>query len=111
MSPGRVRAPSSPIQLFNASNQPPVSSSSNPSMKSSPSLRDRAAPPLPPVQCYAEAIYDSPPENQPGDLVFHYGDTIEVLWKDDAAEWWRGRLNGVIGVFPKSYVMIRESLK
>ena len=37
-------------------------------------------------------MYKSPPNPQLGDLVFQYGDEIEVLWKNDDEEWWRGRM-------------------
>jgi len=50
---------------------------------------------------YVTAIYPfAAPES--GDLPFEAGATILVLSKED--DWWRGRVNGVEGIFPSAYV-------
>jgi amphiphysin len=49
---------------------------------------------------YATALYDFNAEAA-GDLSFKKGDKIEVVEKkDDANEWWFGKLNGKTGQFP-----------
>lgn len=40
---------------------------------------------------------------EPGELSFEKGDVIEVL-DDKHKDWWRGMLNGQVGVFPVNYV-------
>eukprot|EP01122_Echinamoeba_exundans_P017789 TRINITY_DN9745_c0_g1_i1.p1 TRINITY_DN9745_c0_g1~~TRINITY_DN9745_c0_g1_i1.p1 ORF type:complete len:532 (+),score=164.33 TRINITY_DN9745_c0_g1_i1:59-1597(+) len=49
-----------------------------------------------------QATYDFPGENE-GDLAFSAGDIINILEKDDSG-WWRGELNGAVGVFPTTFV-------
>lgn len=39
----------------------------------------------------------------PDELSFNKGDVITLLDKIEE-NWWKGELNGVIGIFPKDYV-------
>ncbi|KAI7824530.1 hypothetical protein BX661DRAFT_144852 [Kickxella alabastrina] len=53
---------------------------------------------------YVEALYDYVAQAQ-GDLEFKEGDRIELLKRTEAKDdWWTGRLRGVVGVFPGTYV-------
>lgn len=38
------------------------------------------------------------------ELTFYKGSVINVLSKD--GEWWKGELNGEVGVFPVNYVQV-----
>jgi len=51
------------------------------------------------VQVKARFSFDA--EN-PDELDFHTGDVIEIL-NDESGDWWKGRLNNKVGIFPKSY--------
>ncbi|KAM9889036.1 hypothetical protein OXX80_001862 [Metschnikowia pulcherrima] len=52
----------------------------------------------------AIALYSFKGE-QPGDLPFKKGDVIDILSKSDTTDdWWKGRNNGVSGIFPANYV-------
>ena len=53
------------------------------------------------AQCRVE--YDYQP-NQPDELLIHSGDIVNLIEKQDQ-DWWKGELNGVIGIFPASYVL------
>ncbi|KNC80882.1 hypothetical protein SARC_06781, partial [Sphaeroforma arctica JP610] len=48
------------------------------------------------------ALYDFEAENDQ-ELTFHYNDKITILEEVDD-NWYRGTLNGQIGIFPKTYV-------
>jgi hypothetical protein len=49
---------------------------------------------------YVVALYDFAAQAD-GDLDFKVGDRIEVIERSESAEdWWKGRLDGRIGVFP-----------
>ena len=37
------------------------------------------------------------------ELTFHKGSVITVLSKEDG-DWWKGELNGLVGLFPSNYV-------
>ena len=39
-----------------------------------------------------------------GELAFKRGDTIDVIEKNHQ-DWWKGRLDGAVGVFPANYVV------
>ncbi|KAJ2553398.1 BAR adaptor protein Hob1 [Coemansia sp. RSA 1933] len=57
----------------------------------------------PPVQ-YVTAIYDYAAQTE-GDLAFREGDRIELIERTASKnDWWTGRLNGVKGIFPGTYV-------
>uniref|UniRef100_A0AAR5QBU5 Intersectin-1 n=1 Tax=Dendroctonus ponderosae TaxID=77166 RepID=A0AAR5QBU5_DENPD len=45
---------------------------------------------------------------EPGDLTFNAGDTIAVYKKD--GDWWTGKLNDVLGIFPSNYVQKIDNL-
>lgn len=51
---------------------------------------------------YVEAIYKFDPQ-QEGDLQLNPGDKIEVLEKC-SPEWFKGKCNGKVGMFPSNYV-------
>ncbi|CAG8714761.1 10087_t:CDS:2, partial [Cetraspora pellucida] len=70
----------------------------------------KVPPPPPPVSRkpklvrYVVALYDYDATAE-GDLSFRKDDKIEVVERTaDANDWWTGKLNGVIGVFPGNYV-------
>jgi len=48
------------------------------------------------------ALYDYPGEN-PHELNFHEGDTIEVVNTFNGAGWWYGSRDGKFGIFPSNY--------
>lgn len=60
-----------------------------------------AAPPVPQSE-FVEALYNFQAQ-QDGDLELHVGDKIEVLEKP-SAEWFKGKCNGRVGMFPSNYV-------
>ncbi|XP_076263681.1 dynamin associated protein 160 isoform X4 [Rhynchophorus ferrugineus] len=43
---------------------------------------------------------------EPGDLTFNAGDVIAVYKKD--GDWWTGKLNDNVGIFPSNYVQVVE---
>ncbi|SMN17941.1 similar to Saccharomyces cerevisiae YGR136W LSB1 Protein containing an N-terminal SH3 domain [Maudiozyma saulgeensis] len=51
---------------------------------------------------YVEAIYDFPPQ-QDGDLELKTGDKIQIIEKP-SNEWYKGKCNGKVGMFPSNYV-------
>jgi hypothetical protein len=62
------------------------------------------APAVPRVQAdkKCRALFDYDSEN-PDDLNFRGGDIITIL-DDKRDDWWKGMLNGIVGVFPTNYV-------
>ncbi|XP_028968981.1 SH3 domain-containing kinase-binding protein 1-like [Galendromus occidentalis] len=76
-----------------------------------PSKSDPDAPKLPPkpVRELAKALY--PYDAQNGDeLSIKQGDTIVILTKEVEDEgWWKGELNGKVGVFPDNFVQLIRS--
>eukprot|EP00731_Ephydatia_muelleri_P007681 Em0004g19a len=52
------------------------------------------------AQCRVEFDYQP---NQPDELLIHSGDIVNLIEKQDQ-DWWKGELNGNIGIFPASYV-------
>uniref|UniRef100_F1SB17 GRB2 related adaptor protein n=2 Tax=Sus scrofa TaxID=9823 RepID=F1SB17_PIG len=65
-------------------------------------LRDEESVVKPPRACFAQAQFDFSTQD-PSQLSFRRGDIIEVLERLDPC-WWRGRLCGRVGFFPRSYV-------
>ncbi|CCD23624.1 Pin3p NDAI_0B05920 [Naumovozyma dairenensis CBS 421] len=51
---------------------------------------------------YVEAIYPFEPQ-QEGDLALKAGDKIQVIEKP-SPEWFKGKCNGQVGIFPSNYV-------
>lgn len=51
---------------------------------------------------YVEAIYDYK-KQQPEDLELRAGDKVKVL-EHTSADWWKGSINGLEGMFPSNYV-------
>ncbi|ODQ77611.1 hypothetical protein BABINDRAFT_163338 [Babjeviella inositovora NRRL Y-12698] len=69
----------------------------------SPSPVERASPAAR-TRDMAVAMYTFDGE-QPGDLPFIKGDTIEIVKKSNSQDdWWTGRANGKEGIFPANYV-------
>lgn len=56
---------------------------------------------------YVEALYEFQPQ-QDGDLYIRPGDKIEVVEKP-SPEWYKGKCNGNVGMFPSNYVKPLES--
>ncbi|KAJ2657715.1 BAR adaptor protein Hob1 [Coemansia sp. RSA 1200] len=57
-----------------------------------------------PAVQYVTAIYDYAGQAD-GDLVFKEGDRIQLVERTESKDnWWTGRLNGVEGIFPGTYV-------
>ncbi len=48
------------------------------------------------------AMYAYQPQNE-DELQFHKGSVINVINKDDP-DWWKGEMNGTVGLFPSNYV-------
>ena len=48
------------------------------------------------------AMYPYTAQNE-DELNFHKGSVINVISKDDQ-DWWKGEVNGVMGMFPANYV-------
>uniref|UniRef100_A0A3B3RLK1 Intersectin 2 n=1 Tax=Paramormyrops kingsleyae TaxID=1676925 RepID=A0A3B3RLK1_9TELE len=64
--------------------------------------------PAPVPICQVITMYDYKAGNE-DEMSFSKGQLINVLNKDDA-DWWKGELNGVVGLFPTNYVkMTTES--
>lgn len=53
---------------------------------------------------YAIALYDNEVDDEE-ELAFTQGQRIEVLEKDDSG-WYKGRLDGRVGLFPINYVKL-----
>ncbi|KAK1128818.1 hypothetical protein K0M31_019963 [Melipona bicolor] len=87
------------IGWFPASYVKPLTSSSNRSTPVSHGYQDS---PTDPNVERVMALYPYQAQNE-DELSFEKGDVITVLAKDEA-EWWKGELNGVSGVFPSNYV-------
>ncbi|KAJ8270493.1 hypothetical protein GJAV_G00115490 [Gymnothorax javanicus] len=67
----------------------------------------KSTPALVPL-CQVIAMYDYKAANE-DEMSFSKGQLINVLEKDDA-DWWKGELNGVTGLFPTNYIkMTTES--
>ncbi|CCG83980.1 protein of unknown function [Taphrina deformans PYCC 5710] len=92
-------------------------------MKSVPSTYGRATvaapspkPPLPagkpsfgPPKEFCIGLYSFDAQTS-GDLSFAVGDKIEVLERtSDPDAWWKGKLNGVEGIFPGNYCRLEKS--
>lgn len=60
----------------------------------------------PEVKLKVRAKYDFEPQEH-GELAFRQGDFIEVLEQTDA-NWWKGKCQGYVGMFPTPYVEIVE---
>jgi hypothetical protein len=65
--------------------------------------------PLPPTGGLVLALY-SYQSTSADELSFHKGSVISVISKDEG-DWWKGELNGKVGLFPSNYVQPLDSLK
>lgn len=73
--------------------------------KTKPETKKKERAPKPPKREYVKALFDFEGKEK-GDLAFRRGDKIEVLIKtEQTIDWWTGRLNQKIGVFPANYVI------
>lgn len=54
------------------------------------------------------ALYDFE-QNEPDDLPFKAGETIQLLSCPENEEWWQGQKDGKVGIFPKAYVAKQPS--
>lgn len=61
-------------------------------------------PALSPSVCQVIGVYDYSAQND-DELAFSKGQIINVLNKDDP-DWWRGEVNGQVGLFPSNYVKL-----
>uniref|UniRef100_A0A7N5KB77 Intersectin-1 n=1 Tax=Ailuropoda melanoleuca TaxID=9646 RepID=A0A7N5KB77_AILME len=57
-----------------------------------------------PAVCQVIGVYDYSAQND-DELAFSKGQIINVLNKDDP-DWWRGEVNGQVGLFPSNYVKL-----
>lgn len=96
-----------PSHQRSISNPPPYSGAAPAPISqiiSTPNSPNRRPPPAVPPLRKARAIYDFEAQAE-GDLNLKENDIVEVIKKTDGADdWWTGRLNGKIGIFPGSYV-------
>ncbi len=74
--------------------------SSTPSVTATPSSTPATAT-TPTTTSFVVALYDYTGSTEQ-ELSFKTGDNIELL--ENGNEWWKGKLNGLIGFFPSSYV-------
>lgn len=51
--------------------------------------------------CFLKFSYKA---EQDGDLTFEKGDKVKILDQRFNSDWWKGELNGEVGIFPKNYV-------
>ncbi|KAJ2706174.1 BAR adaptor protein Hob1 [Coemansia sp. IMI 203386] len=90
-----------PVASTSYGSPPPPAYGAGPAVAAPPE-KPRVSPPSN-VQ-YVEALYDYAAQAE-GDLSFKEGDRIELVKRTEAKDdWWTGRLNGVVGVFPGTYV-------
>uniref|UniRef100_A0A8C0XSS9 SH3 domain-containing protein n=1 Tax=Castor canadensis TaxID=51338 RepID=A0A8C0XSS9_CASCN len=61
-----------------------------------------AHPALSPAVCQVIGMYDYTAQND-DELAFNKGQIINVLNKEDP-DWWKGEVNGQVGLFPSNYV-------
>ncbi|XP_061081818.1 intersectin-1-like [Conger conger] len=61
-------------------------------------------PPVPSAVCQVIGMYDYIAQND-DELAFGKGQIINVLSKEDP-DWWKGELNGSVGLFPSNYVKL-----
>ncbi|PVU92801.1 hypothetical protein BB561_003611 [Smittium simulii] len=95
---------------YDSQNNAPPQQNKNPVISNNTSQVNRAFPsaPLPPRRIeHVIALYDYN-SGVEGDLKFKVNDLIEVLERTESSEdWWTGKLNGEIGVFPSNYVRLQ----
>lgn len=95
-------SPVSPISPIGATTTPVAGAFVSPTT-APPAAANAAVPGV----CTCTALYDYTAQAA-GDLTFRAGDVITVYEKTDANGWWKGELNGVMGVFPGNYVQLNQ---
>uniref|UniRef100_A0A8C9ML79 Intersectin-1 n=1 Tax=Serinus canaria TaxID=9135 RepID=A0A8C9ML79_SERCA len=60
--------------------------------------------PVPPAVCQVIGMYDYSAQND-DELAFSKGQIITVLSREDP-DWWKGEVNGHVGLFPSNYVKL-----
>ncbi|KAJ2701905.1 BAR adaptor protein Hob1 [Coemansia sp. IMI 209128] len=103
--PGGGYAPAGAHASTSAAAGAPPPAYTSPLVDKPPVAAARTAPPPPRSNVqYVVALYDYSALTE-GDLSFHEGDRIELVHRAESKDdWWTGRLNGVEGVFPGTYV-------
>ncbi|XP_048202225.1 intersectin-1 isoform X3 [Perognathus longimembris pacificus] len=61
-----------------------------------------------PTVCQVIGMYDYTAQND-DELAFHKGQIINVLNKEDP-DWWKGEVNGQVGLFPSNYVKLTTDM-
>ncbi|ORX44276.1 hypothetical protein DM01DRAFT_1364784 [Hesseltinella vesiculosa] len=91
----------SPPPSYGASSSSPPSTWSQQQPTAPPAITSRA---VSPEKRYVLALYDYQAQAD-GDLTFTKDDKIELIERtEDQNDWWTGKLNGKIGIFPGNYV-------
>ncbi|KAJ8252974.1 hypothetical protein GJAV_G00207770 [Gymnothorax javanicus] len=72
--------------------------------KTTPTEPTPPKPPVPSAVCQVIGMYDYIAQND-DELAFGKGQIINVLSKEDP-DWWKGELNGSVGLFPSNYVKL-----
>uniref|UniRef100_G1QVV7 Intersectin-1 n=1 Tax=Nomascus leucogenys TaxID=61853 RepID=G1QVV7_NOMLE len=70
--------------------------------------RPSAHPALSPAVCQVIGMYDYTAQND-DELAFNKGQIINVLNKEDP-DWWKGEVNGQVGLFPSNYVKLTTDM-
>lgn len=63
---------------------------------------------LSPAVCQVIGMYDYTAQND-DELAFSKGQIINVLNKEDP-DWWKGEVNGQVGLFPSNYVKLTTDM-
>ncbi|KAL3897983.1 MAG: hypothetical protein SGCHY_003051 [Lobulomycetales sp.] len=74
------------------------------SVKSVSSTTAVKAPASPEALFSVRAVYDFPGAAEQGELALARGDVVLVYDNTTFQDWWKGKLNGQIGIFPQNYV-------
>ncbi|XP_018613977.2 intersectin-1 isoform X2 [Scleropages formosus] len=72
--------------------------------KTTPTEPVPSKPQVPNTVCQVIGMYDYTAQND-DELAFSKGQIINVLSKEDP-DWWKGELNGAVGLFPSNYVKL-----
>lgn len=104
VAPPPMRAAAPPPARSPVATPPPARTPvAPPPMRAAPPPM-RAPPPPVARKPTCVALYDLMGERE-GDLSFYAGDVITVY--EQNGTWWKGELNGSVGVFPNNYVELQ----